>query len=217
MECHSCLDQGLLFFSSKAKINQLKIFLHDLIDRETRDGPRPGSACLCPHNHLRPGQGCVTFNTAPHYLASLPRYIRLDSSGSSTIFTFTLWIYWEISVEVKVNLMNDVMNNSTEPYPHKRDLKGNGVEYESKKIDDVQWEWKSEPHIEWVEISIWYHHYYNIITSEKWTQSLIGSQQALIDRTQTLLVIQNKKYWLLHFIVIHSQMYNWNILCRRSI
>ena len=80
----------------------------------------------------------------------------------------------------------------SEPYPHKRDLKGNGVEYESKKIDDVQWEWKSEPHIEWVEISIWYHHYYNIITSEKWTQSLIGSQQALIDRTQTLLVIQNK-------------------------
>ena len=109
MECHSCLDQGLLFFSSKAKINQLKIFLHDLIDRETRDGPRPGSACLCPHNHLRPGQGCVTFITAPHYLASLPRYIRLDSSGSSTIFTITLWIYWEISVEVKVNLMNDVM------------------------------------------------------------------------------------------------------------
>ena len=70
--------------------------------------------------------------------------------------------------------------------------------------------------IESVEISIWYYHYLKIITlEEKWTESLIASQQALIDRTQTLLVIQNKKYWLLHFILIHYQVYNWNILCRR--
>ena len=54
-----------------------------------------------------------------------------------------------------------------------------------------------------------------ITLEEKWTKSLIASQQALIDRTQTLLVIQNKKYWLLHFILIHYQVYNWNILCRR--
>ena len=77
--------------------------------------------------------------------------------------------------------------------------------YESKMCGVKDWE-------SWG----WYYHYLKIITLEEiWTESLIASQQALIDRTPTLLVIQNKKYWLLHFILIYYQVYNWNILCRR--
>ena len=58
---------GRTVFSSFSKIDQLKIFLHDLIGGEIRDGTRPG-----PRHHPSLGQGCVTFNIAiPHYLSSL--------------------------------------------------------------------------------------------------------------------------------------------------
>ena len=66
-------------------------------------------------------------------------------------------------------------------------------------------------------ISIWYHHYWmKIITLEGEMNRVFDCVSAGFDRSnQTLLVIQNKKYWLLHFILIHYQVYNWNILCRR--
>lgn len=83
-------------------------------------------------------------------------------------------------------------------------------------LEDVWWK-KVSPTFStgWSPFDIIITEWRLLLWREKWTESLIASQQALIDRTKTLLVIQNKKYWLLHFILIHYQVYNWNILYRR--